>query len=172
MAAKKLFAAFPLTANALTAAFLYGSGDILAQNTFPSVHQSTLDYARMARAMTYGAFVAAPIGFTWYRFLGKRNFASGWKDLIVKVALDQLVYAPLVAVPAYFTCMKYLEQRPELVYERLRDKYWETVKSTWALWPPFQVFNFLVVPPQYRLLAVNCFRLGWNCVLSVINARS
>lgn len=166
------FSKYPVAANVLSAGALYGGGDFIAQTAFNHNSSLAYDHKRTARAITYGALVAAPVAYAWYRFLGNMTFGSKTRDTITKVFLDQMIYAPFVAIPLYFTVMKYLENRSELVKDRLREKYWPTLKSTWTVWPPIQLFNFFVVPQHYRLLAVNSFRLGWNCFLSLLNARN
>lgn len=167
---RSYFSKYPLAANVLSAGALYGGGDFLAQAAFNRDSGLEYDYRRTVRAITYGSLISAPVAYAWYKFLGNLKFGSRTRDTITKVLLDQMVYAPFVAIPLYFTVMKYLENRSELVMERLREKYWTTLKSTWTVWPPIQLLNFFVVPQHYRLLAVNSFRLGWNCFLSLLNA--
>ena len=48
----------------------------------------------------------------------------------------------------------------------LENKFLHVYACDWLLWPPFQMFNFCLVPFRFRVLFVNVMNLLWNTVLS------
>lgn len=49
---------------------------------------------------------------------------------------------------------------------KLKQDLPEAIKVNWMLWVPAQVINFVLVPPNLRMLAVNVVALAWNMYLS------
>lgn len=169
----------PLITNIITTGFLFGSGDYLAQTLYSS--SDKYDYKRTARAVFYGSIIFAPIGDKWYKFLHKLNFpfpkakipprAIKVLNTLTKVGVDQLVFAPFIGIPLYYSVMSILEinNNPlQVAREKLHAHWFHTLKTNWIVWPTFQLFNFALIPVQFRLLAVNVFSIGWNCYLSSI----
>lgn len=169
----------PLATNMLSTGFLFGTGDCLAQN----IGDGDYDYSRTLRAVIYGGIIFAPMGDRWYKIIDKVKFPNRSitpktlrvYDTILKVGLDQLVFAPFVGIPLYYTMMTFFEFRPTPIQEaqrRIHVNWWETLKTNWLVWPTFQLFNFGLIPVQLRLLLVNIISIGWNCYLSyVLNRR-
>lgn len=174
----------PLVTNMLTTGFLFGSGDFMAQKFF-SVPTTSYDYLRTIKAVVYGGIVFAPIGDKWYKLLNRikfpisrstrANLSGSKKELIldtsIRVATDQLIFAPFIGIPMYYTVMAFWEFKPDPISEiraKLRDNLWDTLTTNWLVWPLFQVFNFGLVPVQFRLLTVNVISIGWNCYLSYL----
>lgn len=172
----------PILTNMVTTGFLFGSGDYLAQSLFTSPDKhGNYDYARTLRAVIYGSIVFAPIGDKWYKLLGRIkaptfgttiNINSRFnriKDTVARVGVDQLVFAPFIGIPLYYTMMTLFEFKSiENISHKLQKNWWKTLVSNWAVWPVFQWFNFYLVPVHYRLMAVNVFSIGWNCYLSYL----
>lgn len=173
----RFFVKRPMLTNMVSTGFLFGSGDVLAQSLFPAEikdkltdNDKTFDFLRTLRVITYGGVIFAPIGVKWYGVLGRiRIFKSSAADAFVRVAADQLLFAPFIAIPMYYSCMSVLELSSDPIGEskrKLQEFWWTTLRNNWSVWPAFQFFNFAIVPPQYKLLAVNLFSIGWNCYLS------
>lgn len=140
---------------------LFMVGDCVSQRYFSD---KPYDPMRTARAGIY-AVAFAPAMAAWFRFLHKQQL-----PLLAKVAIDQTIFAPF-AIGYYFTIMGVLEQkRPETIWQSLKNQYWETLKCGWLIWPAFQLFNFGMVPPNFRVLASNCCGLVWNTFLAYQNA--
>jgi len=175
----QLIAKRPLITNIITTGFLFGSGDYLAQTLYPS--SSKYDYKRTLRGTFYGSIIFAPIGDKWYRLLHKINFpfpktkvsptVSKVLNTLTKVGVDQLVFAPFIGIPLYYSVMSVLEfhDNPlQVAREKLHAHWFNTLKTNWVVWPTFQLFNFALIPVQFRLLVVNIFSIGWNCYLSSV----
>ncbi|ODV97137.1 hypothetical protein PACTADRAFT_48891 [Pachysolen tannophilus NRRL Y-2460] len=182
----------PLLTNSLTTAFLFGSGDAIAQlfftenKPFPSSDApkpsilAHYDYHRTLRAIIYGGAIFSFIGDKWYKFLPKIKFPSkkinnnrlnSIRDTITRVIVDQTVFAP-IGIPLYYSCMSIMEgQSFEKWQENLKLNFLPTLLTNWAVWPFFQFLNFSLIPVQHRLLSVNIVSIAWNCFLSVRNAK-
>lgn len=161
----------PYATNAVTTAFLFGAGDVLAQKVGAS---KDYDFSRTARAVIYGGVVFAPLGDQWYKFLartviGKTNVTQ----TAARVVVDQGVFAPFIGIPLYYLAMGLMEGRSvEDTQQKLSRNWYTTLISNWSVWPIFQAVNFAFVPVAYRLMAVNVVSIGWNCFLLMKNAES
>jgi len=170
---QKLIARRPLLANMLQTGFLFGTGDFLAQRLFPDDghhDKQRYDWERSLRAIVYGGIIFAPLGHNWYIFLSKINVGrSKVANTIARVGVDQLVFAPFIGIPMYYTVMTMFEMKPlASIKEKIRKNWWPTLRNNWLVWPAFQMVNFYLVPLQYRLLVVNLLSIGWNTYLSFV----
>lgn len=166
-----LFKRYPLAANLTQTGLLMAVGDVIAQNlTDTKPH----DYNRTLRAFSYG-MIFAPMGMAWYPLVAKITpTSSKYINTVCRVAVDQLVFAPVVAIPMYYSAMTAMEGKRPVVAQirhKLEEKWWPTLKDNWKVWPLFQVVNFFYVPVHYRLLAVNVVLLFWNTYLLWQNNR-
>ncbi|CAN6652110.1 protein Sym1p [Trichomonascus vanleenenianus] len=162
----------PLTTNAISTATLFGLGDVIAQTITiqKSAKDLSFDYARTARACTYGGIIFAPIVTRWYPLISKIKSPNPVVQGIKRATVDQLVFAPL-GIPLYFTCIGIMEGRSaEGVVEHVKANWLSTLLVNWTVWPAFQLLNFTYVPLNYRLLAVNLVSIAWNAFLSLKNA--
>lgn len=192
----------PLMANILTTGFLFGTGDYLAQTVTNIKSKDKLtkyDFQRTTRAIIYGSIIFAPIGDKWYKFLSKikapfikrsppAQFNSlhvpappkpidkpSFFDTVAKVSVDQLIFAPIISIPLYYSIMTYLEdpfdsksENLNKIDQKLKNNWWDTLKTNWIVWPAFQLFNFGFIPVKFNLLVVNIISIGWNCYLSLV----
>lgn len=179
----------PVVTNAVSAIVLFGVGDVAAQaierrdagaakaaKEDPSAPAPRRHYdpLRTARASFYGGLVFSPIVTKWwYPFLQSVKSPAGpIPTAIRRVALDQLVFAPVAGVPLYFSVMTLLEGGSTAdVQAKLANNYWPTMLANWYVWPAVQFANFLWVPPHLRILLVNGVSIAWNTFLSLQNAR-
>ncbi|KAG5421606.1 SYM1 [Candida metapsilosis] len=133
------------------------------------------DLVRTLRAVVYGGIIFAPLGDKWYKVLNTKIVWRGKNErtmsTILRVAVDQLVFAPFIGIPLYYGAMTVLENRKpymENIMSKFETSWWVTLKSNWLVWPIFQWFNFYLLPVEYRLLAVNLISIGWNTYLSYV----
>ncbi|PVV00258.1 hypothetical protein BB560_005365 [Smittium megazygosporum] len=93
------------------------------------------------------------------------------KALFKRVAADQLAFAPF-GVAGFFVYMNLTEPgHPVSLSTVFREKYLETLKSNYYIWPAFQFVNFSVVPIQFRVPVGSMFGILWNVYLSYMHAR-
>lgn len=163
---------------------LFGAGDVLAQLLFID---GNYDYLRTVRNAAYGGLLFAPIASKLYRGLNDHARFPSWAlrrfapptsatrktlDTVVRVAVDQLCWAP-VGIALYFSAMGVLEgASADEIALRLREGWAETLWTNWRVWPWLQLANFRLVPVAYRLAVVNVASVLWNTFLSYENWRA
>jgi protein Mpv17 len=171
----------PLLTNSLSATVLFGVGDALAQITSNAPSSSGhkysaggYDWERTSRACIYGGAIFAPIITKWwYPLLNQVQGSNAVVAALKRMSMDQLIFAPIFGVPLYFTGIGLLEGKSLTeVQASLGRNYVPTLLANWTIWPAFQFVNFMVIPFEYRLLAVNFMSIGWNTFLSLKNNRS
>lgn len=171
----------PKKTNSVTTGTLFGLGDVIAQLGFPQKgpdgKRGKYDYARTARSVIYGSLVFSFIGDKWFKFLNNKVVLpntpnSHWTNIAFKVGFDQMTFAPSV-IPFYFGCLTLMEGKTlKDAEKKIQDRWWDTLRANWAVWPAFQCINFAFVPVQHRLLAVNTIAIFWNTYLSYKNSLS
>ncbi|KAK5781540.1 ethanol metabolism protein PWA37_003699 [Arxiozyma heterogenica] len=182
----------PHITNAIMTGSLFGIGDVVAQllfshSEYPSSDNynivsdndvkdlTSYDYLRTLRAITYGSLIFSFIGKKWYNILHYNvRFShihnSHWKNQILRVSVDQILFAP-ISLPFYFCCMTIMEGQSIAVAKKKLDvEWWNTLKVNWTIWPLFQMINFSFIPLQHQLLAVNVIAIFWNAFLSYKNS--
>ncbi|CUS21056.1 LAQU0S02e04852g1_1 [Lachancea quebecensis] len=169
----------PKTTNAIMTGSLFGIGDAIAQIGFPSSHSKAQGYdiARTVRAVTYGSLIFSFIGDKWFKVLNNKvRFSTRpnnhWSNLALRVGTDQLLFAPM-CIPFYFGILTLMEGKSlKHADSKIRNVWWDILKTNWMVWPLFQLINFSVVPVQHRLLAVNVLAIFWNTFLSFRNSEA
>lgn len=166
----------PILINSAVAALLFASGDIIAQWISPE----EISVARVLRNAVYGGIIFGPIAARLYPFLANRiHFPrikgvpqTKFKDTCVRVAADQIVWAPF-GIALYMTCMGLMQATPLAeIKDGIRQGWWSTVTANWAVWPLVQMINFAFVPLQYRVIVVSIVGVFWNAYLSMKSSMS
>ncbi|KIK78188.1 hypothetical protein PAXRUDRAFT_339496 [Paxillus rubicundulus Ve08.2h10] len=161
----------PILAQSATAAFLFGAGDIIAQQAIERQGKHH-DFMRTARITFYGGAFFGPALTKWYQLLNRIKFASPTRGVIYRVWLDQAVLTP-VAVGFFFGTMSILEGRGiSGAKERINKNYQSTLVRNWTVFIPTQIINFAIVPPHLRFVVVSVVSLFWNTYLSAVNAQT
>ncbi|KAL5639898.1 hypothetical protein ACGC1H_006460 [Rhizoctonia solani] len=156
----------PLLGPCITTAFLFGTGDIVAQQAVDRKGLKGHDWVRTARLSLYGGAIFAPIVVNWCELLDRLPIKSKPALVASRVALDQFAFAP-IAVGLFFTCTGLMEGKSiEQVKKKLDSSYKETLIANWTLFIPFQTINMVFIPLHHRLLAVNGISIPWNAFLS------
>jgi len=130
------------------------------------------DFERLTRFMAYG-FLMAPVQFVWFGRLTKWfpiTPKSGTVPALKRVALDQLIFAPL-GLSAFFTFMTVAEGggRREIT-KKFQDVYVPTLRANYILWPAVQILNFRVLPLQFQIPFVSTIGIAWTAYLSLTNS--
>ncbi|KAK0734213.1 hypothetical protein B0T26DRAFT_60313 [Lasiosphaeria miniovina] len=163
-------AARPLLTQAVTTSFLFGLGDVAAQQLVEKHGLEKHDLLRTGRMALYGGVIFGPAAATWFQILQRRvNFRSANATVLARVACDQGAFAP-VFIGVFLGSMAVLEGGSPRA--KLRQSYWTALGSNYLIWPFVQLVNFRLVPLQHRLLFVNVISVGWNCYLSYLNSHS
>ncbi|MCJ1440341.1 MAG: Protein required for ethanol metabolism [Stictis urceolatum] len=158
----------PFLTQCATTAFLFGTGDVMAQQLVEGVGAKKHNYARTGRMVLYGGAVFGPAATQWYKVLTKVQFSNPYITTAARVLTDQVVFAS-TNLAFFLSSMAYMEGKSPKA--RLESTYVEALKKNWILWPAVQTVNFTYVPLHHRVLVVNVVSLGWNCYLSYVNSQ-
>jgi protein Mpv17 len=159
----------PIRTKAATSVGAALIGDALAQHFSRSADNPDwrYDFQRTARLCLFNAGMGW-FGHYYYAALDKRvGFATpkSLPTVISKVAIDQLIFAPLVTLVFYaYKCTA--EGRPREYFHELDQKLWPTIKAGWSLWPAAHSINFALVPTQHRILYANVVSIAGTFLLS------
>ncbi|MCJ1336064.1 hypothetical protein MMC09_001339 [Bachmanniomyces sp. S44760] len=130
------------------------------------------DFERLTRFMAYG-FLLSPVQFHWFAFLSRAfpiTKQSGTVPALQRVALDQLIFAP-VGLACFFTFMTVAEGGGRrAVARKFQDVYLPALKANFILWPLVQILNFRVIPLQFQIPFVSTVGIAWTAYLSVTNS--
>lgn len=175
----------------ITTGILMGVGDSVAQRFFnhedENGNRPPYDPLRTMRAWCYGSFIFSPLAVFWYGktlpfiknpFVSaiKREAWSGKRieafDIGFRIGIDQLILPGLVWIPLYNASMTLLAFREDpfnVIKEKLEKNWWNVLKTSWSVWPIFQLISFTVIPIHLRVFASNICSIGWNCFLSTVH---
>ena len=114
-----------------------------------------------------GTFFVGPTLHFWYKFLATRFPGKSMANTIQRLAMDQLIFAP-VFLPAFFFAILLLDGKPQNIWEKLSNEWISTMLTNWSVWVPAMFINFRFVPPAYYVLYSNCVGVFWNIYLSYV----
>ncbi|KAJ0261217.1 Peroxisomal membrane 22 kDa [Hirschfeldia incana] len=158
-----LLSNYPVLTKAVTSAILTLIGDLICQLTINKT--SSLDKKRTLTFTILGLGLVGPALHFWYLYLSKVVTASGLSGAVLRLLLDQFVFAP-VFVGVFLSAVVTLEGKPSHVIPKLKQEWTGAVLANWQLWIPFQFLNFRFVPQNFQVLASNVVALAWNVILS------
>lgn len=105
-------------------------------------------------------------GVLWYAQLALYVPGRAPRDVLVKVALDQLFYTPLFSVVPRLLTLAVLEGRGARDGARdVRARLWPDLLVGWKLWPFVHAANFYVVPDAWQLLTLWSASLLYSTVI-------
>lgn len=95
-------------------------------------------------------------------------------DCYLSTLTLQLIVNPFIYLPLFYTWTAVVQHRSVAeTIDKVRREYWVTLKATWLLFVPFNVFNFTLVPVRHQATSVAAFSFLYNTTLSAIaNAES
>eukprot|EP00210_Caulerpa_lentillifera_P008644 g8244.t1 len=160
----------PILVKSCTSLFGFMIGDICAQ----AIIGAKYDVLRTLRLTLFGILMDGPIGHCWYLFLDKNVFPETPtvpKAIVVKTALDQLVWAPFFSC-VFFAFNQLLQGHPDLIIPTIKDTLVPTLTANYALWPLAHLINFKFIPSQQRILYINVVQILWTSYLSNLAAHS
>ncbi|XP_059611248.1 protein Mpv17 [Phlebotomus argentipes] len=164
---QKALAKYPLLTQSVQTGILMASGDLIAQTVVEKTSINKLDYLRTGQFFAIGLCMAGPGLRFWYGILDRHIHGRSVKiRTLKKVALDQLVFAPvfMMAFLGVVGAMKG-QQLPQ-IEEKIRADYVDILKTNYCIWPWVQLANFSVVPLNYQVLVVQFVAIFWNTYLS------
>jgi len=161
----------PVITKAITAAIGMGLGDIIAQLALGGGGGGgmILDPSRLLRQASFGLLLAGPIGHLWYNTLDQYVLPKKAKStpvVLLKMALDQLLWSPLFTVVFFSWLGLWQGQGLVDITATVQAKLLPTMLANWTLWPLAHLVNFKYVPSRQRILYVNVVNVLWNVYLS------
>ena len=141
-----------------------GFGDVLAQVWLGEEGES-FDLKRLGIFTLLGMVFIGPVLHVWYGTLAKLFTGVGTATAVSKLAMDQLLFAP-VFIGSIISLIMILEGHGDQVKDKVNNDLFTIVKSNWALWVPFNFLNFRFVPQSLQVLASNGMALIWNTYVS------
>jgi hypothetical protein len=157
----------PVATKSLTSGVLNGLGDVLAQLWLGDESQS-FQWKRLGIFTLLGMVWIGPALHLWYGALAKLFTGVGTVTAVSKLAMDQLLFAP-VFIGSIISLIMLLEGHGDDVPSKLKSDLFTIVKSNWALWVPFNFLNFRYVPQSLQVLASNGAALLWNTYVSWVS---
>lgn len=89
-------------------------------------------------------------------------------SLIVKVTLDQLLWAPVCCI-MMLSLNNWIDHSFKRVdWEQVKPLWWPACKTNWILWIPVQLVNFAIVPFAWQVLFANTAAVVWNAYLALV----
>ncbi|CAH0558171.1 unnamed protein product [Brassicogethes aeneus] len=158
--------------NAFQTGFLMAGGDFIAQTVVEKKSLESYDTVRTAKFFGIGLLFVGPTISAWYKFLDKkftaqvRQLANKKTAVFKKVALDQLIFAP-VFIAAIISVID-LSEGGEVrkIPCELGKKYPDILLANYKLWPWVQLVNFYFVPLKHQVLLVQSVAVLWNTYIS------
>ena len=160
----------PLVAKAMTASFVGGLGDALAQSCIEKVQ---LDARRVLGVMFDGLLVSGPGLHVGYAILERTIPCAGRgsvRNVIMQLMVDEFVFDPLFIGAFFFStgaiegCHPIRETIPNW-----RKNYFPTLGGailTSLAFTPVQFCSFRYLPVKFRVLVVNCCDVAWYAAVS------
>lgn len=100
------------------------------------------------------------------------NYSSKLLSLATKVAVNQIVYAPVFGT-YYFAMQSFLSgDGGAKIWERVKTAMPASVKTSWMFWPPVTGLTFAFVPATYHAVLLSCVTTGWQTYLSWLNRKT
>ena len=156
----------PLLTKCIITGFTLGAGDVIAQQLD---NEKKYNAERTLKMTAFGFFAVGPAVVTWMNILDKVRVANFYTTLGIRLALDQIVWTPIF-LTGFLTGMSVLEGHTfGQAKKKLENKFFDTIKASWAVWIPVQSINLSLVPVTHRPVVIQVVALGWNTFLSFIN---
>ena len=171
----------PYQAAVLTCGVKASLSDTISQRSEISKQTSGVSkqpycFSRNTAFILYGALYQGATQHLIYNSVYPQIFGSGTdlSTVAAKVLCDQLIHAPLVALPVAYLVKAAIFQVPlgdamqRYVADARRDLLWRY----WAIWTPAQCLTFSVVPEHLRIPFIALVSFFWLIILSNISSRS
>ncbi|XP_043846397.1 protein Mpv17-like [Dromiciops gliroides] len=163
---QKAVATHPWKVKMVTAASLVGIGDIISQQLIERRGFKKHQVHRTLTMAFIGCGFVGPVVGGWYRVLDRLIPGNTKMDVLKKVAVDQVVFAPcfLVCLLPLIGTFDGLSVQDN--WARFQRNFPAALIFNYYIWPPVQLVNFYLIPLAYRLFFVQCVAIIWNTYLS------
>lgn len=167
----------PFSTKSITSFFTFGLGDFICQSVESKfdkkpdnklIEAKPYNWKRIFKQCIFGV-IMTPYLHIQYNILIPKFFPNpGAMNTAKLLFYDQTVNASVFLL-AFFTYMDLLNDVDLATsLKNTYVKFFPTIVANWKVWPGVQLFNFTMVPPEYRVLFVNVVAIGWNTYLSYV----
>ncbi|KAM7256668.1 hypothetical protein ACFE04_012409 [Oxalis oulophora] len=170
----------PLRTKAITAGFLAGCSDLIAQK-ISGVKK--IQFRRTLLILLYGLLYSGPFGHFFHKFMGqlfkenKTDQQTASKKtisptVIKKVILEQLTSSPWNNMVFMLYYGLVVEGRPWFLVKKKIQKDYPIIQLTaWKFWPIVGFVNYQYMPEQFRAIFQSFVGACWAIFLN-LKARS
>ncbi|XP_060074215.1 mpv17-like protein 2 [Ylistrum balloti] len=142
------------------------TGDFLQQRYQIRTKEAKAMNLTRSKHVAASGLVIGPFCHYWYLFLDKWLPGKTIKVVLKKVIVDQLICSPIY-ISLFLLTTSILENKTwEEIKEETTSKGAILYLAEWIVWPPAQLFNFLILPTRFRVLYDNTISLGFDCYFS------
>mmetsp|Transcript_15822 Transcript_15822/g.23286 ORF Transcript_15822/g.23286 Transcript_15822/m.23286 type:complete len:257 (-) Transcript_15822:65-835(-) len=168
----------PIMTKSITACFIFGLSDYLAQKLESSASNSkketkSTNLKRIIASAIVGFAYFGPAAHAWYSMIFRVLPGTNLFSTLQKAALGQLIFGPS------FTCVFFasaLLQSGAFSIRNWAAKIRNDLPGAWAaglgFWPLVDLVSYSMIAPQWIPLFVNICSLVWTIYLSLIANRS
>jgi len=95
-------------------------------------------------------------------------------QLAIAISLfDNFVHVPVGYMPAFYYGVGSLQGHTmDEIWTTFSSQYVEACVACQVVWTPLQLINFMLIPPQFRILFVNAGCLAWTVIIDMISNRA
>ena len=95
----------------------------------------------------WGSFISTPIGSIYYKLVDKVQI-KGLLGLVVKVAIDQLLYAPFINIMYLFILTWLKTNDVKKAWNNVRPNIKKVMIATWKVWTIVAVLCYTYFTPN------------------------
>ncbi|XP_010894669.2 peroxisomal membrane protein 2 [Esox lucius] len=165
---------YPILTKSVTSAILSALGNLLSQaleakrKAKEGAAVKEIDISGPARFAIYGLLITGPVSHYFYQLMEVFIPATVPFCVVKRLLLDRLIFAPAFLL-VFFFVMNILEGKRWTDFRsKIKCNYWPALKMNWKVWTPFQFFNIIYVPVQFRVLFANIVALFWYAYLASV----
>jgi hypothetical protein len=160
---------YPVVTTSLTFGILFPTANVIQQTCFKKAEaggSETLDWAEVARFTVYGGIFHGPLIHNWVNFISKMIPWTTLPFVMVKVMLDQVVFAP-VLLSSFLLIMTALEGRTrEEAVKQWKEKFLPTYGTAVCVWPLLLAINYKLVPLRFSFIYIAICNFFWIIFLA------
>ncbi|KAI5059195.1 hypothetical protein GOP47_0025514 [Adiantum capillus-veneris] len=161
----------PLATKSITASTIYGIADAACQGivryrTAQHPEEIPWNVKKLMKAAAIGLFIAGPTAHFWYNFASKVIPARTFMGTFKKMALEQLILAPISAATVLAFSVFVQGKTVNQMASELEPLFPAILKNELLLWPASAFITYRHVPVHLQPLARNLTFLVWSMYLT------